>query len=333
MPSEIAARRAMQETSLRHDRNHVLLLPRADLQDKESAFGKHARNAPRESAIGVQTVMPARERQMRVMLTNLARQASDLPFRDIGRVRDDEIEPTIEPLGPVALAKCRASPDAVLCGIGARGGASFGRKIDAEPPRSPAFAEQRDQQAAAAGAEIENGERIVPARSQCIECSLDNGLAVGTRLQRRGRQAKWKAPEFTLADDAPDRLAGETASAELTQSRQRFTIRRPSVECGLGKPARIDRSGLDASLPQTRRQLAARVDFSKIPPGAGRAFRAQLPCILSCMQFVIFFLMLARPSRDPDNSVWQARRACLWVIAPCSGAASPAVMRRRTLLS
>lgn len=274
MASEIATRPAMNETSLRHDRYHVPLLPGADLQHQDGIRRENARHAARQSAVGVETVTPARQRQMRVMLANLARQVGDLALRNVGRVGDDEIEPPVQRPGPIALAKARARCDAVPDGIVARGGAGFGRKVDAQTVRSPALAEQRDQQAAGAGAEIEDGQRILPARAERPQRGLDDGLTVGTRLQRRRRQAKGQAPEFALADDAPDRLAGEAARAELIKALPRRILCRGALKSGLGEPARIDSRRFDASLAQTRRQVAARGDFSRILLREGRALWA-----------------------------------------------------------
>src|SRR4029077_15647636 len=67
-----------------------------------------------------------------------------------------------------------------------------------------------------AGAEIGNAQfsRARAAGIDCRECSLDDRFRLRPWHQRRGIDAQRQAPEFLIAENARDRLAGEAASSQ-----------------------------------------------------------------------------------------------------------------------
>ena len=78
--------------------------------------------------------------------------------------------------------------------------------IDAQPGRVGQFAEQRQQQATGAGAEVSDRQRRLAVRDGG-QRRLDQGLAVGPRVQGRRRDLEIEAPEFAAAGQVRQRLA------------------------------------------------------------------------------------------------------------------------------
>src|SRR5205823_3682736 len=80
------------------------------------------------------------------------------------------------------------------------------RDIDADTARARIFVKQRDQQTAAAGAEIEKAVCQLAIR-QLDEHRLDDRLGLGARIERLRRQYEVEAPELAPPDDAAQWLA------------------------------------------------------------------------------------------------------------------------------
>src|SRR5207245_1136065 len=93
-----------------------------------------------------------------------------------------------------------------------------GRQLDADAPRLRIFRQQRQQQAAGAGAEIE--EAIGRAAiGEARQHRLDEDLAFRPRLERVGRQGEVETPELALARYPAERLARRDAVADRRDSR------------------------------------------------------------------------------------------------------------------
>lgn len=267
MSAEIEPRRTVNQPVVPHDRDHVTFLPGPDLGHHDPARRERASELRRQRPIGVQSIGAAVQRLPRIVVADLGREAGDLGRDDIGRVRDNEIEAPGHDREPVAADKPGALADAVAQGVAGRGRAGVSREIDAEPPRLPAFAEQRDEQAAASRAEIENGDRLVATRTERRQGRLHDGFAVGPRFERRRRQREGETPELALAENPPDRFAGEAAARPVLenvprggrQARARIGGGRDAAQRGFDQKARVERGAGDACIAKTRGESSPRV--------------------------------------------------------------------------
>src|SRR6185437_4746684 len=118
------------------------------------------------------------------------------------------------------------------------------------------LAQKRQQQAARAGAEIEDAQ-LGAAIGDRRERSLDQGLAVGARIQRFRRELEIEAPEFAPASEARERLVPGAAADQRLELRPRRRI-----EGALGpseKLARIDAERRGSAMPLAARRAAAAV--------------------------------------------------------------------------
>src|SRR5258708_39704358 len=88
----------------------------------------------------------------------------------------------------------------VLRGDGDR----VGRDVDAEPARLGPLAQERQQEAAAAGTEIQDLDLALVAAP--VERCFDHALAVRPGIEGRRREREVEAPAFAPADDAAHRL-------------------------------------------------------------------------------------------------------------------------------
>ncbi len=139
-------------------------------------------------------------------MPHLGRQAGDRGALDIRRVCDHRVEPAGQRRGPASDGKLRPPADAEPLGVvaGRSGGAR--RDIDPDAARRRVLGQQRQQQAAGAGAEIEKAVRPVALR-QPGQHGLDDRLAFGAGVERIRRQQEFEPPEFAPPDDPAQRLA------------------------------------------------------------------------------------------------------------------------------
>jgi len=106
-----------------------------------------------------------------------------------------------------------APADPVLVRIGSRGRKGSGGQVDPEARRPGKLVQQRDQDAARSGAEIDDSQGRLPVREE-IEHRLDDGLRVGPGHQGLGGEAEGQAPELPDPDDPGHRLMGEAPAGE-----------------------------------------------------------------------------------------------------------------------
>jgi len=98
--------------------------------------------------------------------------------------------------------------------------AASGGAVYAEACRLGQLVQQRSENAACAGAHVDDGERPVgvAARPERLQHGLDERFGVRPRLKRRGGQPEGKAPELPLAENAGHRLAGEPPGREARKA-------------------------------------------------------------------------------------------------------------------
>ena len=205
---EIAMRREIDEPRRGRQRLHRIGLAGADFDKEPARRRKQPGDLRRQRAVGVEPVGAAVEREPRVVLPDLARQAGDVAAGNVGRIGDDQIEGPFEALGPVGDANLDPRDEAERLEIGVRLRRRAGAEIDADAARGGKFAQQRREQRARADAEIDDAQGFAAARGEGGERRFDDRFRFRARVERFRRQGEGQAPELASADDARQRLAG-----------------------------------------------------------------------------------------------------------------------------
>ena len=125
--------------------------------------------------------------------------------------------------------------------VGPRQRDGRGAAIDADPDRTGELAQERYEQAARAGAEIEQAGAGRKVRRAC-QHRFDDRLGLGPRHQRRAVDGELEAPEFANTREVGERLAPGAAADERPEPPDLGVAERPVVagEKGLGrKPERM----------------------------------------------------------------------------------------------
>ena len=111
-------------------------------------------------------------------------------------------------------------------GIAARGCGSARGDIDAKPRRIREFREKRQQDAARAGAKIEEAQRCsaIGDRSQNRR---DHSFSIRSRIERVGRQDKLHPPKLAPADDAAQGLTIDHPGQRRSNLKARLIVDGP----------------------------------------------------------------------------------------------------------
>jgi len=174
---------------------------------------------------------------------------------DIGRIGQYEIEDAVDARRPVGHDKTGPRRKTERGGIGARDIERRAGNIDAQPLRIRPFGQDRQQQAAGAGAEIEDtGARDA---AQKIERGGDQRFAVGARIEHGRRHREVETPEFAAAENARHRLARETAL--LIPGKKHLFLRRDE---GAGLA-----DHLDLARPRRAAHHEPRIEFGRWKAG------------------------------------------------------------------
>src|SRR6185437_7888751 len=141
---------------------------------------------------------------------------ADLARADIGRIGHNEIERVGQAAGVIAADETGAIREPRARRVDFSGLQGVGRNVGADPEGLRQLRQQRQQDRAGAGAEIGYPQRAIGSAgvAHYFQRQFDQGFGIGPRHQRRRRKFQRQSPEFLVADNARDRLAGETASRE-----------------------------------------------------------------------------------------------------------------------
>ena len=131
----------------------------AEFQHQPPLRLQERRSLRRQPPLVIQAVRAAIQRAARVVVAHLGLQRGDLGARDVGRVADDQVEPSACRQGreAVPLQELDALGHTVPRGVLAGQRQRLGRDVQRLDLRGRALARQRDGQAAAAGAEVQRG--------------------------------------------------------------------------------------------------------------------------------------------------------------------------------
>ena len=119
-PREIARRVNIQRLFAREERCYRIRLRGAHFHYHVTACAHQPRRFRRERPIGAQPIRAAIKRKKRIMVAHLRRELRQLVARNIGRIRDHQIEPTDERAGEIAGDERRAFGKAQPLGVVAR---------------------------------------------------------------------------------------------------------------------------------------------------------------------------------------------------------------------
>ncbi len=185
--------------------NGVALI-KSDFNEDGTGWFKVSRSLGRDDPVGREPIWATIEGKGRIERADFRRKGLKDLGRDIGRVGDDEIEAlaSVESGEPVALQHLQTLADAVPFGVLARGGESFGSKINGEGRCVGAVGENGNRDAAGSGAQIKQA----PAGWQACNCKIDQQFGFGTWLERSGIEPERQAVKLAFADDAGNRFAG-----------------------------------------------------------------------------------------------------------------------------
>ena len=127
---------------------------------------------------------------------------------DVRRVRDHEIDGAADRVEQVAADEADAVGDAMAGGVPRRDGERRRRDVRRDDAGVGELARERDREAAAAGADVEDPRRpVVPAQGAR---RLDDQLAFGARDEDVGGDFEVQSPELTVAGDEGHRLAARS---------------------------------------------------------------------------------------------------------------------------
>lgn len=101
MSSEIGARSAVDKSLPCQDGDDISLLAGADFQHQQAFFGENQRDLGCEAAIGVEPVGAAIQCPDRIVIADGRGETRHFPLRNIGRVREDQVEFRRERRGPI----------------------------------------------------------------------------------------------------------------------------------------------------------------------------------------------------------------------------------------
>ena len=137
------------------DLGHGVAWAGADLDEKPALLGQGLAGAGGDAPIGVEPVRAAIEREARIVGGHLRRQPRDLARGEVRRVGEDQVEPAVDRVEPIGGDEGRAGRHAVGARIGGGDGKRSGLRSVPTPSRARQLGEQGDEDAAGAGAEIE----------------------------------------------------------------------------------------------------------------------------------------------------------------------------------
>ena len=202
-----------RKTGRLEEAHHRGSLRAADLGEDETAGRQNRRSARGNAAIGIEPILAAIKAELGVVRRNLQSKAGKFRMSKIWRIGDDKIEIACDRVQPVAGKERRAGVDAKAFGVLPRDAERGEGQVEADTHRLRQLGEQRQQENAAAGAEIEDPQRVAApsAPRELGQRRIDQRLAVGTRVERARIDAERSAVKFAKAEDARHGLMGKAA--------------------------------------------------------------------------------------------------------------------------
>ncbi len=157
----------------------------------------------------------------RIVFAHFRTKPGDVAAGNVGRIADDEIERAVDAVERVGPREVNALRNAERCGV--QCGRLQGLAADVRPHsrRQRQLGEQRQQQASRPGADVEDADRpLAPTLARRdAERRLDEGLAIGARIERRRRKRKAAAVELPLRRGCARQARARSAARRIACSR------------------------------------------------------------------------------------------------------------------
>ena len=190
---EVGADLHLLEPRRRQKRRHRTGLRWPDLKPQPPAGHQPRARPGGDGAIGVKPVAARRQRRAGFPVAHLGGKARHLVFRDIGRVRQDQVELAGNAGKPVCLPEPGTLRKAEGRGIARRHGQRGGGLVGAGAGREGHARKAGEKDAAGAGAEVEHLDEGPFQRGG------DEDLGLWPRVERVGGDAEGTAEELPLA--------------------------------------------------------------------------------------------------------------------------------------
>ena len=143
---------------------------------------------------------------VRLVESDLGLERLALLGRDVGRVRDDEVEGPSQARDEVAEHELHAILERGARAVLRRESERVRRDVGRHDPRAVVLVGDRERDRARAGADVED-ERLRRRPRDVVECALDDGLGLRAGYEHSRVDAQRQPPEAPLAEDVGGRLA------------------------------------------------------------------------------------------------------------------------------
>ena len=227
------------------------------------------------------------------------------PRAHIRRIGHDQIELALDALRDIAGdGMCSASVSPARSALARATSRAASLMSVPSPTAFGQFAQQREQQRAGAGADVENAQtRPFAIAIDGVERGLDHGLGFRPRHQHGRRDAQHEAPELLASADARDRLALEAPRGQGLRSAA--TSRVSSTRSESREQARAIDARARGRAARVRRPSRPRCRRDEMPaPSACVASATETPAFSAGITLTVW--RLPPPEARPDAAVTSA---------------------------
>ena len=168
------------EAGLAREGRDLWRLAGAEFQAGQAAWGEQFGERGDDGGVGGQAIRAAVESSGGLVAGDFGHEGGDGGAFDVGRVGEDQVEVAREGSGPVGGKEESAGGEAESRGIACGEAGGLGGEIGADAQRIGELGEGGEEEAAGAGAEVQDAKRTrVPGRRKWDEGGLDQGFGVG----------------------------------------------------------------------------------------------------------------------------------------------------------
>ncbi|GJE46914.1 hypothetical protein AEGHOMDF_6123 [Methylobacterium soli] len=190
----------------------------------------------KDGPVGIEPVGAPVEGKAGVVQAHVARQGREHLPDDVGGVGDDQVEGARKARAPIPADEGGPVADPVQGGVGPRRREGAVGPVEADAEGLRQLAQERHQEAAGSGSEIEDAQPPVPV-ADLREGRLHQGLGVRPRHEGLGGEPKRQAPEFPFAEDARDGFPGDAPPDRIGEAlRPRLSDRRVAPQRQVDRP-------------------------------------------------------------------------------------------------
>ncbi len=224
MPCRSSLRLDCRPASLERHLAHRIILPVAELH-REDAVGRQARARGLHEALDEVQSLDARVQGYGRLEADDVERQRDVG-RDVRRVGDDDVDAAADRLEQVATNETDSLLETMFSDVAGGDTKRCDGDVRGDDARRWKFLRQRDGEAAAAGADIDDPAHGVAVAPQLAH-GFDDELRLGARDQDVGRDDEIESPELAMPGDERDRFVrrapfDEAGVLPLDVGRHRF---------------------------------------------------------------------------------------------------------------